>query len=347
MKIYHLSHTDLDGYACQYVVNFYFKNVEFYNSNYGREINENFNAILDDIDTNKPQKALLLITDLNLSLAQCEEFQNECEKRGVKILLLDHHQSGEECALKFAWYLLDSQRSATKIVYDFFSKICFCEKELESFVNVVNAVDIWLENNENFELGKVFLNLIANAKEINRVMFREKNILYMFFLLNHARKFIGKEDAHILLENAIHFIKKDFFCKGQDDTLSNLISHFVVENLSLIKKDLLLYYEGRKGVLTLNIGNTSVIGNEFLLKNPEIDFFVDLSSRKTLSFRANGKVDVSLIAKNLVGGGGHKNASGGFFGAFRESVNYAFLKAQMIDLIKSKELKKENANATA
>ncbi|HIC9226946.1 TPA: hypothetical protein ACW318_001434, partial [Campylobacter jejuni] len=23
MKIYHLSHTDLDGYACQFVVNFY------------------------------------------------------------------------------------------------------------------------------------------------------------------------------------------------------------------------------------------------------------------------------------------------------------------------------------
>ncbi|HFP7554431.1 TPA: hypothetical protein ACIKX8_000436, partial [Campylobacter jejuni] len=24
MKIYHLSHTDLDGYACQFIVNFYF-----------------------------------------------------------------------------------------------------------------------------------------------------------------------------------------------------------------------------------------------------------------------------------------------------------------------------------
>ncbi|HFU2364509.1 TPA: hypothetical protein ACH5I0_001537, partial [Campylobacter jejuni] len=23
MKIYHLSHTDLDGYACQFIVNFY------------------------------------------------------------------------------------------------------------------------------------------------------------------------------------------------------------------------------------------------------------------------------------------------------------------------------------
>ncbi|MFK0473425.1 hypothetical protein ACISOU_07280, partial [Campylobacter jejuni] len=28
MKIYHLSHTDLDGYACQFIVTFYFKNVK-------------------------------------------------------------------------------------------------------------------------------------------------------------------------------------------------------------------------------------------------------------------------------------------------------------------------------
>lgn len=347
MEIYHLSHTDLDGYACQYIINFYFKNVKFYNSNYGKEINENFNAILNEIDTQKPDKALILITDLNLTLSQCEDFEKDCEKRGVKILLIDHHQSGEECMQKYPWYLLDSSRCAAKIVYDFFSKICFDDKELSKFVDVVNAVDIWLKEDENFELGKVFLGLIANAKEINRVMFKDKNVLYMFFLLNHARKFIGKENAHILLENAVHFIKKDFFSKGEDDTLSNLISFFVVENLSQIKKDLILYYEGHKGILTSNIGNTSIIGNEFLIKNPEFDFFIDVSSRKTLSFRANGNIDVSLMAKNLVGGGGHKNASGGFFSTFKESANYAFLKAQIIDLIKSKELKKDNANATA
>lgn len=50
MKIYHLSHTDLDGYACQFIVNFYFKSVKFYNSNYGKEINENFNSIIGDIE---------------------------------------------------------------------------------------------------------------------------------------------------------------------------------------------------------------------------------------------------------------------------------------------------------
>ncbi len=125
MKIYHLSHTDLDGYACQFIVNFYFKNVKFYNSNYGKEINENFNSIIGDIEKDENfGKAIILITDLNLNLNQCEEFEKICKEKNTKIFLLDHHQSGEECAQKYSWYLLDSKRCATKIVYDFFSKIC-------------------------------------------------------------------------------------------------------------------------------------------------------------------------------------------------------------------------------
>ena len=80
------------------------------------------------------------------------------------------------------------------------------------------------------------------------------------------------------------------------------------------------------------------------MQNPDFDFFIDVSSRKTLSFRANGKIDVSLMAKRLVGGGGHKNASGGLFVGFKESANYKFIKAQIIDLIKAKELKREAEN---
>lgn len=347
MKIYHLSHTDLDGYACQFIVNFYFKNVKFYNSNYGKEINENFNSIIGDIEKDENfGKAIILITDLNLNLNQCEEFEKICKEKNTKIFLLDHHQSGEECAQKYSWYLLDSKRCATKIVYDFFSKICTPVLELSKFVDVVNAVDIWLSEDENFELGKVFLGLIANAKEINRVMFKESQIDYMFFLLDKAWKFIGKENANILLDNATHFIKKDYFARKNDDTLSNLISYFVVEKLSELKENFSIEYEGHKGILTSNIGNTSVIGNDFLVKNPDYDFFIDVSSRKTLSFRANGKIDVSLMAKNLVGGGGHKNASGGLFATFKDGANYNYIKAQIIDLIKSKELKKENNNKT-
>ncbi len=95
-------------------------------------------------------KAIILITDLNLNLNQCEEFEKICKEKNIKIFLLDHHQSGEECAQKYSWYLLDSKRCATKIVYDFFSKICTPVLELSKFVDVVNAVDIWLSEDEKF-----------------------------------------------------------------------------------------------------------------------------------------------------------------------------------------------------
>lgn len=341
MRIYHLSHTDLDGYACQYIVNFYFNKVRFYNSNYGKEINDNFYLILKDIEKDEEEQAIILITDLNLSLTQCEEFDKICQEKNIKILLLDHHQSGEECARKYAWYFLDSSRCATKIVYEFFSKLCFEDEKIQKFVKVVNAVDIWLSDDEYFELGKVFLGLISGAKELNRVMFSEHSVAYMFYLLKRARSFIEQEKANQALDNAVHFIKKDFFLKDTDDTLANLISNFVVNKLSEFKENFSIEYQGYKGLLTYNIGNTSIIGNEFLLKNTDFDFFMDISSKKTLSFRANNNVDVSLIAKNLVGGGGHKNASGGFFAAFKDSANYNYVKAQIVDLIKSKELKKE------
>lgn len=343
MKIYHLSHTDLDGYACQYVVNFYLKNCKFYNSNYGKEINENFNVIFKDIErelqNNPSEEFVILISDLNLNLQQCEDFQKAIEGKKIKLLLLDHHQSGAECANKYSWYFLDDKRCATKIVYDFFARCFGKNQSLSSFVDVVNAVDIWLSDDVNFELGKVMLGMVSSAKEINRIMFANENIEYMFYLFDKSRNFINERDSHIKLEDALHFIKKDFFAKDRNDTLSNLISNYIVEKLSIKKDDFCVFYKDKKGILTSNIGNTSVIGNDFLLKNPEFDFFVDLSSRKTLSFRANNKIDVSLMAKKLVGGGGHKNASGGLFAAYKDSANYEFIKAQFVDLIKNKELK--------
>lgn len=338
MKIYHLSHTDLDGYSCQYILKHYFNDINFYNSNYGKEINDNFFEIINDIKINN-QKSLILITDLNLTLNQCEEFEKISKEVDAKLLLLDHHQSGLECMEKYDWYLLDSSRSATKITYDFFSKIFYKDKNLDDFVEVVNCIDIWLSENKYFELGKVFLGLIANAKEINKIMFKEEHINYVFFLLDQAKKYINTKNSHINLDNDIHNIKKTFFKQKNDDTLANLISNFVVEKLSKHKNKFSIFYENHKGILTSNIGNTSVIGNDFLIKNKDYDFFVDVSSRKTLSFRANGKIDVSLMAKNLVNGGGHKNASGGLFASYKDSSNYDNIKAQFIDLIKNKKLK--------
>ena len=73
-----------------------------------------------------------------------------------------------------------------------------------------------------------------------------------------------------------------------------------------------------------------------MIANPDYDFFIDVTGKKTLSFRANGKVDVSQMAKTLVGGGGHVNASGGLFAAFKDSFDYDNVKAQIVDLITKK-----------
>lgn len=345
MKIYHLSHTDLDGYGCQFVVHHYFKHCVFFNSNYGREINDSFSMILNainlDLQAKPNEEFVVLISDLNLNLTQCEEFEKALQGKNAKLILLDHHQSGLECSQKYAWYLLDTSRCATKIVYEFFAHIYGKDETLNQLVSVINAIDIWLKDDRYFELGKVCLAMISNAKEINRVMFSEQNIKYMFFLLEKAQAFIGKDKANIALEDALHFLKKEFFKHNDDDTLGNLLSTFIVKLLSDNKDKFTLFYQGHKGILTYNIGNTSVIGNDFLVRNPEFDFFVDVSSKKTLSFRANGKLDVSLMAKKLVGGGGHKSASGGLFVGFKDSSDYEYIKAQIEDLIKSKELTEE------
>lgn len=334
MKFYHLSHTDLDGYGAQFISSFYLKNVTCFNSNYGKEIDEKFNHILSLIDD---EKSIILITDLNLTLSQCRHYEELIKNKNIKLILLDHHQSGIECVKKFDWYFLDSSRSATKITYDFFSKIFDSNKELSNLVDVINSVDIWLSDKDEFELGKVMLSMVANAKEINRVMFEEESFKYMQFLIEKSKKFLCKSDANILLDDNLHSIKKEFFKKDKNNTLLNLVSDYIVMLLSKKKDDIKIYYKDKVGVLTYNIGNVSVIGNAFLLKNPEIDFFLDITSKKTMSFRANGNADVSIIAKELVGGGGHINASGGMFNLFKDGFIYENIKKQVENLLKSKE----------
>jgi oligoribonuclease NrnB/cAMP/cGMP phosphodiesterase (DHH superfamily) len=335
--IFHLSHTDLDGYGSQFIVKNYFKYVKFYNSNYGKEIDERYAQILSDIERVKADKSVILITDLNLTLEQARSFEEKLKKikTPVKLLLLDHHQSGEECAARHSWYFLDTSRSAAKITYDFFSNIYGEKKELGRLADVINAVDIWLDESPDFELGKVCLNLIANAKELNRIMFDEANTEFMFWLLQNSMQYTDKKAAHILLDDNTHAIKKSFF-KGSD-TLGNLVSRYNVEQISRLKDKMTIVYKGHKGILTFNIGAVSIIGNNFLKQNPDYDFFMDVTSRKTVSFRADGRVDVSKIAYELANGGGHPNASGGTIIGFRDSFLYENVKNQIVDLIKTKE----------
>jgi len=334
MKLFHLSHTDLDGFSCQLITKEYFKEGFFYNANYGLEVKLSIKRILEEICSFKDEEILFLITDLNLTLQEAKDLDkniNNLLENGYKIelQLLDHHATGEKSAVKYDWYYLDIKRCAAKITYDYMIKKynAFDEetrKWLNPLINSVNAIDIWLDDEvENFEFGKVLLSMISKVREINNVLFADLNREFRLYLLKEASSFLEKENGNILLDDNIHSLKKQFLKQdGDDDTIDNLAAKYLVKSLEGIKDKLTVNYKGHKGLLTYTLGSISIPANAFLKANPDFDFFIDISKKGNTSFRADGKVDVSLIAQKLANGGGHVNASGCKFDDFKETINY-------------------------
>jgi uncharacterized protein len=338
MKLFHISHTDLDGYGCQLITKEYFKEGFFYNANYGLEVKLSIKKVLEQLLEYKEEEILILISDLNLTFQEAKDLDsdiNKLTKDGykIKLQLLDHHISGKKSAETFSWYYLDDKRCATKIVYDYmFEEYEGFDSEVSSWlnplVNAINAVDIWLEHEiKNFEFGKVLMSMITKVREINNILFADLNREFRFYLLKEAAKYIDEIDGHIKLDNDVHFMKKDFLkLNDKDDTLDNLSATYLVKTLENVKDDLTVTYKGHKGLLTYCLGSISIPANAFLRANPEYDFFIDINKKGNASFRADGKVDVALMATKLANGGGHVNASGCKFEDFKEVIDFAEVK---------------------
>lgn len=345
-RVFHLSHTDLDGYSCQLVTNRFFERVHSYNSNYGNEVTAKLEQIeehMGEFSTKEPK--LLLITDLNITRDECrlvEKIQSRLSFLGHKIIvqLLDHHKSGEALAKEFDWYYLDVARCATKITLD------WCEEQtgirsdgvFEEFVNCVNAYDIWLiDQSERFEFGKVLNRLLMDSREVSALMFPQADTSYRHFVLQQAFNYI-KDYQYVALDDDILKIKK-LFLRGDNshNTLDNLTADLIVSMLSSNKDSLTIDYKGHKGVLTYQIGNTSVLGNAFLKANPDFDFFMDVNRNGNVSLRADNKIDVSVMSGKLFGGGGHANAAGGRIVGFKEVFVYEQFRKRIVDLIQKAE----------
>lgn len=349
--LYHLSHTDLDGYTCQYLAAHCFERHMFANSNYGNEILVQTYSLIETMRRDAAPSILLLISDLNLSPQQCEsietalgDLRKALPESTVSLQLLDHHASGRNSAETFGWYYLDTARSASKIVYDYLVREHDCGETLDTcrtLVEAVNAIDIWLSDMPLFEYGKVIMGAVASAREINRILFDTQEREYRFFIIDEARKRMHLPKAPIALDDAVHFIKKAYFGAGRpENTLDNLVADYVTELLTRQKEHLAIRFEEARGVLTYGLVNISVVGNAFLVANPEIDFILNVSPSGSISLRSADRVDVSKIAARLAGGGGHPNASGGRLKDFKEAFTYEQVKLfinELINMIIAKE----------
>ena len=344
--VYHLSHTDLDGYACQFLTSHCFENIHYQNSNYGDEITKRLKIFFDQMLLDSSKTILLLITDLNLTIQQCEFIETQIEKLqnfksgiSLQVQLLDHHGSGRDAAEAYKWYYLDTSRSATKITYDWLIKSMRCQavQPYKELVDAINAIDIWLTDEKGFEFGKVLMGAISSSREVGRSLFDDKDREQKFHLIRSAYQMIDEENAHIKLDNEMHAIKKAFFGQDREDnTLDNLVADYLTDLLTTKKEALKIYYKEKVGVLTYGLPNISVIGNAFLVANPDIDFILNISPNGSISLRSNNKADVSEIAATLADGGGHPNASGGRINNFKDSYSYADVKCFIESLIEEK-----------
>lgn len=341
MILFHLSHTDLDGYSCQLITKEYFKKGFYYNANYGIEVKLNIKKMLQDIEAYKDEEILFLITDLNLTIQESKDLNKSINKLNedgfnIKLQLLDHHATGQKSADDYEWYYLDISRCAAKITYAYVNETLngFDEetkKWLEPLVFCINAIDIWVDiETDGFEFGKVLLSMVSRVREINNILFPDLNRDFRLYLLKESAKFLNQENAHIKLDNEIHFMKKEFLKQDeQDDTIDNLSAKYLVKSLESLKEKLTVTYKGHKGLLTYTLGSISIPANAFLVANEDYDFFIDISRKGNTSFRADGKVNVSLIAQELADGGGHPNASGCRFDDFKETIDYDVVKSFM------------------
>jgi len=341
--LFHISHTDLDGYGCQLITKQMldkeqFKKGFFYNANYGTEVKLTIKKVLSQIEEYKESEIFLLISDLNLTTQESKDLNkniNELNTNGfnIKLQVLDHHATGQKSADMYDWYFLDINRCATKIVYEYFcneyNAFTLEEKKvLSPLVDAINAVDIWLDHEtKNFEFGKVLLMMVSKAREVNNILFANLNREYRIHLLKESTKYLHEENGNILLDNALHSMKKEFLkLDEKDDTLDNLSAKYLVKTLADVKEELAVTYKGHKGLLTYCLGAISIPANAFLRANDDFDFFIDIGRKGNTSFRADGKVDVSQMAAKLAKGGGHINAAGAKFDDFRETINYKDVK---------------------
>lgn len=185
-NIFHLSHTDLDGYGCQILtgrfVNEYPNsfNIEFYNSNYGDEILVKVNSILraiNKLDKEEIKNSLLLITDLNLTEDIAKYLDLIQKDLGFKLILLDHHKSGASVAEQYDWYDLTEGKSGTRLTYEFIKSDFLLEgldpriktdiiDNFEYGVECVDTYDLWKKENEaEFAFGSnlsFYLHMIGN-----------------------------------------------------------------------------------------------------------------------------------------------------------------------------------------
>lgn len=308
-KVIHISHIDSDGYGSSFIVYKMLQDeVDLIqdNTNYGQIVD----TLLDyEID----QDTTVIITDLNLTMEECEHL----DSRTKRWMVIDHHSTGKDSAAAYPDnYYLNTKYSATKLTYDIFKETKYLiddklDKHLYDVARIVDIYDIWRKDYEReFKMGMLIsLYVDRNPFESRRLKLKYNNWIFGR-VFEHLIKF-GVQTTELdypdMLMDWIMVQGSDDYLR--DDELPTAIKIALLH--TSIMEDHRAYSIGEVVIFTGLSTNVTQYTFDKLLDDPEYEdkVLINLNERNgKMSLRSRNE-HASYYAKHL-GGGGHPNAAG-------------------------------------
>lgn len=222
-----------------------------------------------------------------LDFSYPKDILEELKTRVKSLVVLDHHKTAMDDLKDLDYAIFDMNKSGATLAWNYFH----ADKPVPNLFRYIEDRDLW-----KFDLD--------HTREICSYA-----MMYMY-------------DNRILngLIDDVEDINSDSYIKVV--SMGSSICLYEDKQIeSSIKKAKLTTYKGYK-IALLNLTSLISQTGEALYEQLPIDFsityFITNDGKVVLSFRSKGDMDVSVLAKEL-GGGGHKNACGAV-------VDFDFLK---------------------
>ena len=268
-----LSHTDMDGYMSQFLLNEYLlSNKSIIANNINMQYGETPELTKGDY---------LIVTDLHFKKDQYEEY---CKSYDT-VLWIDHHPSEDAKTFTGDNVYVNTEKSATGLVADILGVS-------NNVIDMVNAADIFDKTDlEYFKEGReasYFLNCLQEH------------------VYTYDRDMIGQIYAEDLfnLERPISAYAGALTEYGR----SNPLYHEIQTDMLLEKMEEKKLY-AKDGLIIVPTTNVSNIADLWFSLDDANKIFIGYNKEKnTISFRStNGEAQQLAL---LLGGGGHPNAAG-------------------------------------
>lgn len=274
MKRLIISHiADPDGVTPIILSKLVFEEIDYILSE-NKDVNDNVKNNLDKYD-------FIYVVDLNIS-EELADFIEENYKD--KIMIIDHHLSCNNMnKYSFIEVNAEGKESGTSLYYKYllnnYNNDLLNRESTEMLVEYVRTMDIY---------------------DFSKTSKEEAEKLEMIFKIYGKDRFIDKF-YNVIINDLELYSKEDL-------------------NLVELEKERIKRYIEEKDFMEISLDNKRVgvvfaeryiseLGNYLINKYDYLDYIVLINMDKKISYRGNGKVDLSVIAKKF-GGGGHVNAAG-------------------------------------